>query len=68
MARNDMIDVEDLTFVRSSDAAILVEDPDGDEVWLPKSEIEWPKEAGAERGDSITITMSEWLAEDKGLI
>lgn len=37
MTRNDMIEVEDLTFVRSSDAAILVEDPDGDEVWLPKS-------------------------------
>jgi len=68
MTYNELIDVEDLTFVRSSDAAILVEDPDGDEVWLPKSEIAWPEDAGAERGDSITVTMPEWLAEDKGLI
>ena len=68
MAHNELIDVEDLTFVRSTDAAILVEDPDGDEVWLPKSQIEWPEEALAERGDTITVTMPEWLAEKKGLI
>ena len=40
MAHNDMIDVEDLTFVRSSGAAILAKDPDDNEAWLPRSQIE----------------------------
>jgi len=66
MARNDMIDVEDLTFVRSTDAAILVRDPDESEIWLPQSQIEWPEDV--DRGDILTVTMPEWLAIDKGLI
>lgn len=66
MARNDMIEVEDLTFVRETSAAILVQDPDGSEIWLPQSQIDWPEDA--ERGDVITVSMPEWLAEDKGLI
>jgi hypothetical protein len=68
MARNDMIDVEDLTVVRSSGAAILVKDPDGNEVWLPRSQIEWPEEEVSEPGDIIIVAMPEWLAEAKGLI
>jgi hypothetical protein len=65
MARNDMIDVEDLEFLHETDSAILVE-CDGEEVWLPLSQIEW--DGDAERGDTITVSMPEWLAEDKGLI
>ena len=30
------------------------------EVWLPKSQCEWDQ-------DSKTMTMPEWLAQDKGL-
>jgi len=66
MARNELIDVEDLTFVRSTVAAILVQDPDESEIWLPQSQIDWPEDA--DRGDIITVSMPEWLAEDKGLI
>ncbi len=65
MARNDMIEVEDLEFLHETDSAILVE-YDGEEVWLPLSQIEW--DGDAEKGDSITVTMPEWLAEEKGLI
>lgn len=66
MGRNDMIDVEDLTFVRETSAAILVQDPDESEIWLPQSQIDWPEDA--DRSDPITVTMPEWLAEEKGLI
>ncbi len=65
MARNDMIDVEDLEFLHETDSAILVEF-DGDEVWIPLSQIEWGMDA--EKGDTITVSMPEWLAEAKGLI
>lgn len=36
-----------------------------DEVWLPKSQIEY----AGERGDiDIEVTLPDWLAEDKGLV
>lgn len=65
MARNDMIEVEDLEFRTEAGAAIIVE-YDGEEVSLPQSQIEWPDDA--ERGDLITVTMPEWLAMDRRLI
>ncbi|MHC1788576.1 hypothetical protein [Solidesulfovibrio sp.] len=65
MGRNDMIEVEDLEFRHEAGAAIIVE-YDGEEVSLPQSQIEWPEDAT--RGDLITVTMPEWLAEDRGLI
>lgn len=66
MANNEFIDVDDLTFVRSTVAAILVQGPDGSEIWLPQIQIDWPEDADS--GDIITVSMPEWLAEAKGLI
>jgi hypothetical protein len=56
-------------FLRETDKAILVTDTGdpSDAVWLPKSQIE-VQEEDPERGDTITVTLPEWLAEDKGLI
>jgi hypothetical protein len=65
MGRNDMIEVEDLEFRTEAGAAVIVE-CDGKEISLPLSQIEWPEDAT--RGDLITVTMPEWLAEDRGLI
>uniref|UniRef100_I2Q074 Uncharacterized protein n=1 Tax=Desulfovibrio sp. U5L TaxID=596152 RepID=I2Q074_9BACT len=65
MGRNDMIDVEDLEFRREAGAAIIVE-YDGEEISLPVSQIEWPEDAT--RGKLITVTMPEWLAEDRRII
>jgi len=64
MAKNDMIAVSVL-FVRETDAAILVDDA-GNEVWLPKSQIEFPDDAKLD--DVIDVSLPEWLAEDKELI
>ena len=42
---------------------------DDDTIWLPKSQISYDEKLnGYERGDTITVEMPEWLAEDKELI
>lgn len=49
--------------LQETEDAILVS-CDGEEVWLPKSQIE----CAGERGDEyVPITLSDWLDADKGL-
>jgi hypothetical protein len=50
---------------RESDAAVLVVLPEGDEVWLPKSQIDSMDKRNA---DGVTIVMSAWIAKQKGLL
>ena len=50
-----------------TDSAIMVEDFDGDNVWLPLSQIEL-EDDDFEVGDEQTIDVPEWLAFDKKLI
>lgn len=49
--------------LRESERAILVSDGDAQE-WLPKSQIEYEGEVG----QTITITIPEWIAKEKNLI
>jgi hypothetical protein len=49
--------------LRESERAIQVTDGDVTE-WLPKSQLEYEGEAG----QTVVVTMPEWLAKDKGLI
>jgi hypothetical protein len=66
MVRNDTIPVS-VIFQKETERAICVrEEEDGEDIWLPLSQIEWDEEA--DRGDSITIVAPEWLLEDKGLL
>ena len=56
-------------YVSSTDKAVLVE-IDGDKEWIPISQI---RDASVdldelEKGDPVTITIPEWLAEEKGLM
>ena len=47
----------------TEDAILLVSD--GDDVWLPKSQIEYV----GERGDmNVEVTLPDWLADDNGLV
>jgi len=62
MSDKDQIDIC-VEFLRDSGRAIKVSDGCVEE-WLPKSQIEYD----GEEGDTITITMPNWLALDKGLI
>lgn len=49
--------------MRETTLAVLL-DIDGEEVWIPKSQMnEWPEEEG--EGD---VVMTEWIAFENGLI
>lgn len=62
MNDRDEIDIC-VEFLKESDRAIKVSDGNVEE-WLPKSQIEYD----GEPGDTITVTMPNWLALEKGLI
>ena len=59
---------DELKYVRQTDNAVLFEDSEERDVWLPKSAIEtdydfvtaWP-------GDLVQVTITQRLAEEKGL-
>lgn len=55
----------DLTLVRPSEAAWLVRDGHGTEGWLPRSQVDFPD--GVVAGSVVTVTVPNWLAEEKGL-
>ena len=55
-----------MIFQTSTDSSICVTEPDSnEEIWLPKSQIEY--DDTAERGDRIDVEIRTWLAEKKGL-
>lgn len=65
MSRNELVDV-DVEVLRETDAALLVLGPEGDEVWVPRSQIDDSSEV-SEPGDSGVLVIPRWLAEAKGL-
>lgn len=60
------IELENVTVVKDSGQALLC-DIDGDEVWIPQSQIDDDSEVYRE-GDSGKLIISEWIALQKGLI
>ena len=63
---NNLIDIT-LTFHWEITNAICVSDNDGPSIWLPKSQIE-SLVGDPAPGDTVTVTLPEWLAMEKGLI
>jgi hypothetical protein len=61
--RSNLIDI-DVEIVRETEKAVLVQSFLRDEVWLPKSLIEIERR----RDGLATITLSERLAIEKGLV
>lgn len=60
MPKKELHDLN-LQFHRETEKAILVSDDDENQVWLPKSQIEFEF-----RGDgSVDVTMPIWLASEK---
>jgi hypothetical protein len=62
----DKITVADVTVVKSTDKALLVE-VDGSEAWVPKSQLQ---QGGtitedSEEGAAGTLVVPRWLAEEK---
>jgi hypothetical protein len=65
----DLVEVEAI-FQTVTDRAVCVkDDEDGEDIWLPFSVcIFAPNPNTLDRGDTITASVPEWLAERKGLI
>ena len=58
------LDVEEI--VRETDKAFLVRLEDGEEVWLPKGQISDAQDY-SEGDTNCTLSISEWIANEKGL-
>jgi hypothetical protein len=57
---------QDVTAIRATDSALLV-DIDGKEVWIPQSMISDDSEV-YEVGHEGELVVSQWLAEQKGIV
>lgn len=66
MARSDLVDLE-MFLHAETDKAVFVSDTGirKDAVWIPKSQCEVEIKSGR---FSVTVTMSERLATEKGLV
>jgi len=55
---------------QTSDAILVHDDSQQEDLWIPKSQIEYDFEEIdlASPGDIIELNIPEWLAEDKGLL
>ena len=65
----DESDSYPVKLIQESGAAWLVsdgDDSDAPQVWLPKSQCEFPR--GAKPGQSVEVVVPNWLAEQKGLL
>lgn len=67
MARNDFFSVS-VEVKRKTDEALLVVDENGNEVWVPFSQISVSSEIDGESdvGAEGKLWVPEWLAEDRG--
>ncbi len=56
-------------FQRQTERAILVTHGDGEPVWMPKSQLIGNQPVWDElgRGGEITLTLTDWIAREKGL-
>ena len=55
----------DCTYVSETDRAVLVNVED-EEIWLPKSQVDDLGDNN-ERGDELTLSIPEWLADQHGI-
>jgi hypothetical protein len=60
------IQYHDAEVLKETEKALLVDIYDN-EVWVPKSEVNWEETDVKVEGDKGTITISEWIATQKGL-
>lgn len=59
---NEYVDIEGLRIKHETDLAVLVETEDGEEVWIPFSQI-----SAIHRGEGLVV-MTRWIARQKGLL
>lgn len=67
MPRNDDPVEVNCVLLYNNERSLKIEDADGREISLPKTYCEMDP-PDADENDSVTITMPEWLAVDRGLV
>ena len=56
-------------FKKETDLAVLIHDPaSGEDIWIPLSQVESMHGRQRDGTGHGTIVMSDWIAEQKGLI
>lgn len=71
MGQSNYVHLEGCRIVRESEKAFLVEVPEADDpepVWIPKSQIADEGEGLAAGDTDITLSITEWIANEKGLV
>ena len=66
MSASNWVHLEVAKIERETEAAYLLTLEDGEQVWIPKSQISDPDELKAVDED-LTVSVSEWIADQKGL-
>lgn len=64
---DSFIEFENCSVIRSTVKSVLV-DIDGEEIWVPKSQISDDSEVYDSKSTSGTLVIKEWFARVKGLI
>lgn len=62
------VEFDNVKLLRQTDLAGLFEFEDGEEFWIPWSQIEENEDDVSHDGDVGTLSVAEWLAIQKGLI
>lgn len=65
MGQSHYVHLEDCRIVRESAAALLIE-YDGEEHWIPRSQIA-DHEIYDEGDEGVTVSITEWIADQKGI-
>lgn len=66
--RNDRhVEFDDVTVIKESEKAILV-DIEGDEVWIPVSQLHKTDNECKNEDDKGTLVITQWIAREKHLI
>lgn len=66
--RFEDVDCGVFSVIRTSENALLLERPDDEDVWIPKSQLKGEElTEDSEAGDSGSLILPRWLAEKEGL-
>ena len=67
MARDEVVSFEHVKCIKATDAALLCE-IDGEEVWIPKSQVDDDSEVFDDEDNAEgRLVVTEWIAIQKGL-
>ena len=61
------VTVNDVIVKRTSEKAILIITNDGEEIWLPKSQLRGASNELKSGPNKVSVTMSAWIAGEKNL-